>query len=78
MEEEGPALSIQIENREVSAQTDVYALSCVFFECLTGEAPFRGDSKLGVMFAHLQNEPPSAREGNAELPPGIDPVLLSG
>ena len=26
----------QIENNEVSAQTDVYALSCVGFECLAG------------------------------------------
>ena len=52
----------QIESKGVSAQTDVYALSGVLFECLTGERPFRGDSTLGMLFAHLQNDPPKASE----------------
>ena len=68
----------QIENKDVSAATDVYALACVLFECLTGEVPFRGDSKMGVMFAHLQSEPPSASERNPELRAGIDGVLARG
>ncbi|MFQ5425705.1 MAG: serine/threonine-protein kinase, partial [Gaiellales bacterium] len=68
----------QIESKGVSGQTDVYALSCVLFECLTGERPFRGDSTVGLLFAHLQNDPPSASQLDPELPSAIDPVLVRG
>ena len=68
----------QIENQDVSAQTGVYALSCVLFQCLTGTVPFSATSKVGLMFAHLQNERPSARERNPELAAGIDAVLAKG
>ena len=68
----------QIESSGVSAETDVYALSCVLFEYLTGERPFTGDSAIGLLFAHLQNDPPSTSEANPELPPDIDAVLAKG
>lgn len=68
----------QIENKGVSAATDVYSLACVLFESLAGEVPFQADSTMGMLFAHLQNEPPSASESNPELPPDIDEVLARG
>ena len=68
----------QIESREVSAETDVYALACVLFECLAGGVPFEGDSKFGVMFAHLQGERPSVSERVEGLPPAIDAALARG
>jgi hypothetical protein len=68
----------QIESRPVSGAIDVYALSCVLFECLTGEPPFRGDSNVGLMLAHLQTEPPRASEANSDLPERLDPVLARG
>ena len=68
----------QIEIREVSPQTDVYALACVLFECLTGSVPFAGDSKFGVMFAHVHGDRPAASEHAPKLPVEIDSVLAKG
>ena len=68
----------QIQNQEVSARADVYSLACVLFQALTGEVPFRGDSGVGVIYAHLESEPPSATEVNPDLPQAVDGVLGRG
>jgi len=36
------------------AATDLYAMGCVYYFCLTGKYPFDGDSMAKVMTAHLQ------------------------
>jgi serine/threonine-protein kinase len=48
----------QIRGEDVSPATDIYALGCVVFECLTGTPPFGGRPSMRVLFAHLQEEPP--------------------
>src|ERR1700683_4776618 len=49
----------QIEGRAVDGRTDQYALACAAFELLSGEAPFQRDQGMAVLFAHLQQQPPS-------------------
>ena len=49
-----------------SVASDVYALGCVVYECLTGSPPFTG-SALEVALAQLEEEPPA--------PPGVRPAL---
>ena len=58
----------QIESSGVSAQTDGYALTCVLFEYLTGERPFTGDSTIGLLFAHLQKQPPVCERSESGTP----------
>jgi YVTN family beta-propeller protein len=65
----------QIRGDEVAGSADVYALGCMLFECLTGEAPFRRRSEVATLFAHLEEDPPSASARNSSLPAAIDPVL---
>jgi serine/threonine protein kinase len=48
----------QIRGEEVSAATDVYALGCVLVEVLCGSPPFADRQGMGVLWAHLQDEPP--------------------
>jgi YVTN family beta-propeller protein len=65
----------QIRGDEVTGRADVYALGCMLFECLTGEAPFRRPSEVATLFAHLEEDPPSASARNSSLPTAIDPVV---
>jgi serine/threonine-protein kinase len=58
----------QIRGEEVSPATDIYALGCVFIECLTGTPPFGGRPSMRVLFAHLQDPPPDLTELRRDIP----------
>jgi YVTN family beta-propeller protein len=54
----------QIRGEEVDGRADVYSLGCVLYECLTGEPPFVRSSDVALLFAHLEEQPPTP----ADLP----------
>jgi serine/threonine-protein kinase len=68
----------QIRGGEVDARADVYALTCLLFECLTGRVPFERDSDVAVIYAHLHDLPSKASELLPELPRDLDAVLERG
>jgi serine/threonine-protein kinase len=64
----------QIAGGEVDGRADVYSLG-VLYECLVGQPPFRGDTDVAVVFAHLETEPPAPSAGRPELPAALDGVI---
>ncbi|MDR3388024.1 MAG: protein kinase [Rudaea sp.] len=48
----------QINGVAVDGRADLYSLGILFYELLTGAAPFRGDSPIAVLMAHLTQPPP--------------------
>jgi DNA-binding beta-propeller fold protein YncE len=68
----------QIEGREVDGRADIYALTCILYECLTGSRPFPKGSELAVISAHLWDPPPRPTESRPELPEAIDAVVAKG
>ena len=65
----------QIAGEEVDGRADVYSLGCLLYECLVGQPPFRRDSEIAVVFAHLETESPAASAGRPELPTALDAVI---
>lgn len=56
--------------------TDVYALGCVLYACLTGRPPFEADGPLAVAYRHVHDQPvaPGARRDG--IPPEVDAFVL--
>lgn len=60
----------QIRREAVDGRTDQYALACVLYECLAGSSPFRRETQVETLWAHLHETPSPL----ADLP-ALDPVL---
>ncbi|MGW0159210.1 serine/threonine-protein kinase [Mycobacterium sp. NPDC003323] len=63
---------------EVTYRADVYALTCVLHECLTGSQPYPGDSVSMVITAHLMQPIPLPSQTRPGIPPAFDRVIARG
>jgi serine/threonine protein kinase len=64
----------QARGQAVDQRTDIWALGCLLFECLTGDKAFAGDTNSDTMAAVLNNEPDWTRLP-AEVPEGLRRLL---
>jgi serine/threonine protein kinase len=62
----------------VGTPADIYALTCMAVETLTGEVPFPRATDAAVMYAHVVDEPPSVSARRPELPAALDEVVAAG
>jgi serine/threonine-protein kinase len=67
----------QIEGGAIDGRTDLYALGAVLFHCLAGEPPYRCESELAVLEAHLREPPPALSTVRPGLPAALDGVLVT-
>ena len=65
-----------IEGREATVASDVYALGCVLYECLTGAPPFAGRGPSAIAFAHLIEEPPDPKTRRPEISAELAEAVL--
>ncbi|MDF1850980.1 MAG: serine/threonine-protein kinase [Verrucomicrobiales bacterium] len=61
----------QFERGELDARTDLYQMGCVYYNALTGQYPFNGDTAPQVMNAHLQHKVIPLEQIRPDLPPAI-------
>ena len=65
----------QAMGRAVDGRTDIYALGCVLFECLTGRPPFRKEEDVAVVMAHINEPAPPVTSLRADCPPALAAVV---
>jgi serine/threonine protein kinase len=68
----------QIQGDPATPASDIYALTGVLYECLTGEVPFPKPSEAATLHAHVMAPPPTLSERRPDLPPALDGVIAQG
>ena len=60
------------------ASSDIYALACVLYQCLTGELPFPGETLEQVAVSHMVMPPPTPSKDRTTIPTAMDGVIATG
>ncbi len=68
----------QARGDRATARSDVYALTAVLCECLTGQVPYVRATEERVLLAHLTEPPPRLSEVRSDLPAAMDEVVAEG
>ena len=63
---------------DVGPPTDIYALSVVLFEMLTGHTPFEADTPMAVVLKSLSDPMPMPRSFNVKISEELQGVILKG
>ncbi|HET6603542.1 MAG TPA: protein kinase [Xanthomonadaceae bacterium] len=65
----------QATGANVDGRSDQYSLGVLFYEMLTGNLPFEGETPLNVVLAHLHQPPPPLSPQFAHFQPVMDRLL---
>jgi hypothetical protein len=59
----------------ISGRTDLYALGCLLYEALVGEAPFVSDNPAEMLMQHINDDPHNVTEFAPDCPVWLDKLI---
>ncbi len=65
----------QVEGKQVDQRSDTFSLGVLFYEMVTGDRPFRGDTSPALMSSILKDVPSSVVDVRADLPRHLGRIL---
>ena len=65
----------QARGQKIDARTDIFSFGVVFYEMITGGAPFEGETASDVLAAILKSEPPPLAHGAHEVPRELEHIV---
>jgi serine/threonine-protein kinase len=68
----------RISGGQVGPSADVYSLTCLLYECLTGRPPFESAELNQLMFAHVFSQPPRPSIMRRGINRAFDDVIARG
>jgi serine/threonine protein kinase len=68
----------RLNTGHADARADIYALTCVLHEALTGQRPYPGDSLEQQIVGHLTSPPPRPSMLQPGVPEAMDAVIATG
>jgi serine/threonine protein kinase len=68
----------RFEHNAIDAGIDVYALTCVLYQALTGQLPFPGTGLQQIAMAHMVKPPPQPSTFASAVPDAMDAVIATG
>jgi serine/threonine protein kinase len=66
----------QASAQPVTTASDIYSVSIVLYEMLTGKIPFSSDNPMDVVRQHLECKPTPPRQINSNIPAHIEQAIL--
>ncbi|GAA2914472.1 Stk1 family PASTA domain-containing Ser/Thr kinase [Enterococcus pseudoavium] len=66
----------QARGSMATKQSDIYALGIILYEMITGKIPFDGESAVTIALKHFQDEMPSVKDFDPEVPQALENVVM--
>src|ERR1700730_13349028 len=65
----------QVEGKEADERSDIFSFGVVFYEMITGQRPFTGDTQAAVLAALLRDQPPAMSQWQPAVPRQLERVV---